>query len=157
MGQDIWPTRPYVPGKTARHPDGAFDAVRQTAKAGLSPAELSTCQAFRLGRRYIETGYYWEAHELLEPVWMALPDPSAERRFVQALIQIANGFLKLKMDRPRAARRLEAISRKLLAGTCGASIMGVDSDEIRGLLARLGHKIDMQDNASFDTISEDAP
>jgi hypothetical protein len=95
---DFWTKHAYVPGKTERHPEGAFDAVRATATVDLSRVQLAKSQAFRLGLRYLETGYYWEAHELLEPVWMAQSDPSIERKFVQGLIQIANGSLKMEMD-----------------------------------------------------------
>lgn len=128
-----WPTHAYVPGKTARHAEDAFDEVRQTARAGLTPKQLAECPAFRLGLRYLGAGYYWEAHELFEPVWMVLPDPSPERQFVRALIQIANGFLKLEMDRPKAAARLEGISRGLLSGIDQGTVMGVDTREIYSL------------------------
>ena len=130
--REIWPELAYVPGRTPRHPEGTFDVVRDTARAGMSPQQLSECTAFRLGLRYLETGYYWEAHELFEPVWMVLPEASPERQFVQCLIQIANGYLKLKMDRPKAAARLVEIARKLAPGGIGrkedhpGAIMGVD-------------------------------
>ena len=37
---------------------------------------------------------------------MALEEGSDERRLLQALIQLANAQLKLKMQRPKAAKRL---------------------------------------------------
>ena len=71
--------------------------------------------AFRAGLAYFEAGYFWECHEVLEAVWMAAPNPSPERAFVQAIIQLANARLKLAMGQPNATRRLCAIVDDLLA------------------------------------------
>ncbi len=110
-GAPFHPTHAYVPGRTPRHPEGTFDALRDTARAGDTPDALAQSAAFRAGLHYLDTGFYWEAHEVLESVWMALPYGSAERFFVQALIQLANGRLKLVMERPKAALRLALIAR----------------------------------------------
>ncbi|WP_439143513.1 DUF309 domain-containing protein [Planktotalea sp.] len=115
MSTNNWPTHAYVPGKTMRHPEGAFDGVRDTVKPDLTIEQLAECEAFVSGLNYIQSGFFWEAHEVLEPVWMILPDPSRERAFVQGVIQIANGLLKLEMGRPKAAARLLVISTDLLA------------------------------------------
>lgn len=137
MGDNVWPTHAYVPGKTARHPEDAFDALRNSVAPGLDAADLSTCRAFLVGLDYLEAGFFWEAHELFEPVWMALPDPSRERAFVQGLIQIANGFLKLKMDRPNAARRLEGIARNHIADAGTGAVMGVERQKVDAMLESL--------------------
>lgn len=135
LGVAPFPGHAYIPGQTARHPEGAFDAVRDTAQAGLSASKLARTPAFQTGLIYLRAGYHWEAHELLEPVWMALPDASAERDLVQCLIQIANGFLKLKMDRPSAALRLAGMARELMPA--GALVMGIARSWVETLLERL--------------------
>ncbi|MBT7224140.1 MAG: DUF309 domain-containing protein [Marinovum sp.] len=137
MTQDFWPTHAYVPGRTARHPDGAFDPIRETAKGGSTPEQLAQCAAFQLGLRYIHKGFFWEAHELLEPVWMLLPKPSRERAFVQGLIQLANGFLKLEMGRPKAAQRLLVISQDLLRQAERPPAFADQSQEADNLLVDL--------------------
>jgi hypothetical protein len=134
---EVWPDFAYVPGKTQRHPEGAFDAIRDTAQAGFSPEQLAECHAFRLGLRYLERGYYWEAHEVFEPVWMVLPDPSIERQFVQGLIQVANGYLKLEMDRPKAAVRLVVIAQSLIPAEDAGVIMTVELAGTYRMLASL--------------------
>ena len=116
------PAHAYVPGRNERHPEGAFDAIRETAAPGMDAEALACSDAFRHGLRYIESGHYWEAHEVLEPVWMALPE-GGNRDFVQGLIQLANGLLKLRMERPRAALRLAKIARDLMPDT--ETAMGV--------------------------------
>lgn len=138
MGQGVpWPPHAYIPGKTPRHAEDAFDPLRATASAGLDVEQLSTCDAFLVGLAYLRGGFYWEAHELFEPVWMVLPDPSRERAFVQGLIQIANGFLKLKMDRPKAADRLEGIARRHIANAGSGAVMGVERQEVLAMLGSL--------------------
>ncbi len=122
------PTHAYIPGQTPRHLDGAFDVLRDTVHAGADVSELARCDAMLFGLRYLETGFYWEAHEVLEPVWMACPPNSAERSMAQALIQIANAKLKQAMARPDAARRIAVIARAHLieASRTGSVVLGVD-------------------------------
>jgi predicted metal-dependent hydrolase len=104
----------------------------------MSVAALARTAAFRDGFRYLEAGYYWEAHEAWEPVWQALPPNSAARQFVQGVIQLANAELKLRMQRPSAAARLCAIAARHLAeARRGASprIMGVDAERVAARIA----------------------
>lgn len=100
------PPHAYVPGQTPRHRDGWFDRIKASVRKTVDPEALSATPAFKTGLAYLGAGYFWEAHEVLEAVWMQTPDPSAERAVVQALIQLANARLKLLMTRPKAAARL---------------------------------------------------
>ena len=111
----VLPPYAHVPGLNARHPEGAFDGVRASVAEGMDPDALALTEAWRTGRAWLDAGYYWEAHEVLEPVWMACPPNSAERRLVRALIQLANAKLKQRMGRPRARDRLLAEAAGLLA------------------------------------------
>jgi len=136
------PDHIYIPGVNERHPENMFDAIRLTAIPNSSMDELANCDAFKHGLMYLEEGYFWEAHEVFEPVWMALPTDSEERRFVQGLIQLANASLKANMERPKAVHRLCPIARELLL-SAGAqqSIMNVDRNnflrQIEALEARV--------------------
>ena len=129
------PGHAYLPGQTPRHPEGAFEWLRESARAGMSADALARSEAFRAGLVYLEKGYFWEAHEVLEPVWMALPQGSAERHLLQALIQLANARLKARMGRPRAVARLGAMVLRHLADCRaaggGAVMMGVALAPIR--------------------------
>lgn len=84
-----------MPGQTARHPEGWFDPLKTV---NTDPFDSP---AMRAGLDYLHAGYFWECHEVLEAVWLALPDPSSERHMVQAVIQLANARLKLAMVGPR--------------------------------------------------------
>lgn len=114
---DWRPDWAYVPGQTPRHPDGLFDPIRGT----VTDADPMTSAAWRVGLAFLRDGYFWEAHEVLEPVWMACPAGSPDRALVQALIQLANAGLKRRMGRDRAVMRLLQMADNLAAQADGAA------------------------------------
>ncbi|MBX2885985.1 MAG: DUF309 domain-containing protein [Granulosicoccus sp.] len=132
-----WPTHAYVPGQNERHPEHAFYALTSSVKPTLSVEELSQSLAFRHGLIYLDSGYYWEAHEVFEPIWLVLPKDSGERLFVQGLIQLANAYLKYKMQRPKASLRLCQLARELITQMELAEIMGVNCASILTRIKRL--------------------
>lgn len=144
MSADLFrPPHAYVPGRTPRHPEGLFDPIRQTARPGLSEAELADSAALAAGLTYLDEGFFWEAHEVLEPVWMACPPNSAARLAVQALIQIANARLKLRMERPGAAARILSLAEGRLteAQRAGrAVVLGLTLDSIGARLEAVKRK-----------------
>lgn len=107
----LMPPHAYVPGKTARHREDWFDVIKASVTPDVATCDLHHTTAFAVGMVYFDSGYFWECHEVLEPVWMATPERSAERDMVQAVIQLANARLKLRMDRPNAASRLCSMVR----------------------------------------------
>ena len=124
------PEHAYVPGQTPRHTEGRFAPICATARQHMSPTQLAQSEAFCTGLYYFRSGYFWEAHELFEPVWMALEEGSDDRRFLQALIQLANAQLKIKMQRPKAAKRLCMMVRDLLTTLTATRLMGQEISQI---------------------------
>ncbi|MGB3246496.1 MAG: DUF309 domain-containing protein [Sulfitobacter sp.] len=100
------PPYPYVPGKNVRHPEDWFDEIKSSVTGDLRPEDLDETAAWKAGRAYFDAGFFWECHEVLEAVWMQTPQGTPEREMAQALIQLANARLKLRMDKPRAVLRL---------------------------------------------------
>jgi hypothetical protein len=146
------PPHAYVPGRTPRHPEGLFDAVRDTAE-GVPVERLHETEAWRTGLRWLDEGYWWEAHEVLEPVWMAAPPNAPERQMVRAAIQSANARLKRVMGRERAAERLEAMVAGLLdeVALSGRSrVMGLSVGEARAMF--LG-AADSGDNVHYNAYN----
>ena len=72
----------------------------------IAPQRVTSQLAFRYGADLYNAGFFWEAHEVWEPVWMAMPPNSRERIACQALIQAANACLKLRFGGVRAFSRL---------------------------------------------------
>jgi uncharacterized protein len=124
----------HVPGANARHPEGAFDALRDSVRPGMDEGALADSAAFRAGLDWLHAGYHWEAHEVLEPVWMACPPNHPARHMAQALIQIANARLKDRMGRPRAATRLRAIAARHLAEAGQGPVLGLDPAKVEAWL-----------------------
>lgn len=121
------PPHAYVPGQTPRHPEDLFDALKEGIETTPSN-KLIESNAWCAGLRFIQEGYFWEAHEVLEAVWMACPPNSAEKLMVQAVIQIANAKLKKKMGRTSAAERLHQQAKQLAEEAvlrAGGNVLGL--------------------------------
>jgi hypothetical protein len=66
-----------------------------------------TCESYLYGIDLFNHGYWWEAHEALETVWIAAGHKSTDCGiFVQGLIQLAGAQLKRFIDEPRGAQSL---------------------------------------------------
>lgn len=138
------PAYPYVPGRTPRHPDGAFDVFHDSVAPGLEPTDLAQTLAWRAGLVFLEEGFFWEAHEVLEPVWMATRRDSAEHQLVQAVIQTANAALKARMGQAGAAARLCDLAESHLRAarsTGGDVVMGLQLDRVRDRIAGLRSEV----------------
>ena len=131
------PHHAHVPGRNARHPEGAFDAIRGLAPPVTRSSEADHNRAWLAGLEFLEAGFYWEAHEVLEPVWMNAAPESPERSMVQAVIQLANAALKQVMDRPRASLRLCEITRGHLARAGNGPVMRLEPADILAAVAGL--------------------
>ena len=118
---------PHIPGRTARPPEGSI-------APGLD-------EGFAL----YDAGYFWEAHEAWEPVWMDLPPNAPEKAEMAALIQLANARLKLVMGKGRAvARILPMVDDHLARAGAGAHVAWArgERESLADALAKF-----MQDNA----------
>ncbi len=75
-----------------------------------------TCEPYLYGIDLFNHGYWWEAHEALETVWLAAGQRSTMcGRFVQGLIQLAGAQLKRFTGETRGAQSLtQSGSEKLL-------------------------------------------
>ena len=110
-----YPLAAYIPGRSERPHDSLFETFKDGLSKSSPIAELASSSAFRGGLNFYGAGYFWEAHELWEAVWMCLPPASAERHLLRGLIQFANAGLKRAMDRPAAAARILALADSAIA------------------------------------------
>ena len=132
------PARPHRPGENER-PTGDLRApVSSSVELQLSTANWTSHDAYLYGFVLYRRGYYWEAHEIWEPVWMQCPPNSVERLLLQAIIQIANAALKESQQKTKASKRLHAIALELLrevstrrsGSSLGWSFLGVELQEL---------------------------
>src|ERR1700737_993251 len=110
----------YVPGETDEA-NADYETLAQAKLLvpprfrGYVPARHP---ALRYGLALNDHGYFWEAQEILEAVWAAAPQGGRERILLRACILIANGNLRLRMEKPGSAGRLfgEALQELRLLG-----------------------------------------
>ncbi len=104
----------HVPG-TGSAPDWPpLEQAKQLVPTITQEAEWAQNGAYVYGFALMRGGYFWEAHEVWEPVWLACPPNGRARLLLRALIQTANAHLKREMNRPRAVVRLVQEARDVL-------------------------------------------
>ena len=104
------PDHAHLPGMNARSEDDVLEQAKVLASPQTRSRDWRENVAWLYGVRLIREGYYWEAHEVLETVWMNAAPNSREKALVQALIHGANARLKQKLGKSNAASRLVALS-----------------------------------------------
>ena len=118
----------HLPGRNPRPTDDLLPSIARSAPTITEPADAAGNTAWRYGIRLMRHGFFWEAHEVLEPVWFNAAPNSRERYLVQGLIQLANAALKAELGQARAVRRLAEIAAGHLrdaGGETGLTIMDV--------------------------------
>lgn len=133
------PTHRYLPGRTARHPEDAFDGIKARALRPTATATAARNEAWLYSLRLFDARYWWEAHEVLEAVWLNAPPNSAERAQVQAVIQLANAALKAELGKPNAAARLLTLTRERIAEAAlgGKAVMGLTGKRLQEVAAAI--------------------
>ncbi|TQV79542.1 DUF309 domain-containing protein [Denitrobaculum tricleocarpae] len=126
------PARPHHPGTGSVADMALLEEVKQACPERTDPGKWRQNRTYRYGWSLFEAGFYWEAHEVWEPVWLACRPNSLEKSFLRAAIQLTNACLKDAMGKTNAARRLfdevEGLVSELKTalGAENTSYMGVD-------------------------------
>lgn len=144
------PEAAHLPGATPRPDEAAFDAVKATVPAVTTTADAAGNAAWQHGLRLIAHGYYWEAHEVLEPVWMNAPPNSPERHLLRAAIQLANAALKQRMGWPKAALRLCDLAEAEAHAAGPGPVMGLGGAAVVAAAARLRAALPGAPDGSLD-------
>jgi predicted metal-dependent hydrolase len=88
-----------------RDPAGHSYKVRLTASDLADPADWRSSLLYCWGIDLFNAGYYWEAHEAWEAVWVAAGRRGAVADFLKALIKLAAGGVKIREGAAAGARR----------------------------------------------------
>jgi hypothetical protein len=104
------------------------------AKAYRPLPQAERAAALAAGLAAYERGDFFEAHEELEPAWMASPD-LAERALLQGLIKVAAAYVHDVRGNPAGiARNLEGARALLVeAGTGGGGGSSRPADNVAGI------------------------
>ena len=92
-----FPKRKYIPGKSI-HPRKAPDLypIPELPQCILTNANDNwlKCERYLYAIDLFNFGYWWEAHEVLEGVWMQSGRKTELALFIQSIIQISAALLK---------------------------------------------------------------
>ncbi|MBN1958552.1 MAG: DUF309 domain-containing protein [Desulfuromonadales bacterium] len=87
-------------------PEGHSYGIEEDYLSDFSASDWESCQPYLYGVDLFNNAYWWEAHEAWEACWLAAGRGTRVGTFVQGLIQIAAGQLKLYMRGTNGARLL---------------------------------------------------
>ncbi len=122
-----FPPYAYVPGKTphpTRDPKGHSRGHPPEPLESFDPASWRECEPYLYGVDLFNHGYWWEAHEALEGVWVAAGRHTHTGLFLQGLIQISVAHLKRHQGFADVAARMAARGSEKLGP--GGSVLGID-------------------------------
>ena len=100
------PPHAYIPGQTQRHQEAQFDEIISSIPNVIDFETLQALSAFHTALNFMQHGFHWEAHEVLEAIWMNTAPNSIERLFTQCIIHLANANLKHIMKRETATQKI---------------------------------------------------
>ncbi len=106
-----FPSYRFVPGESphpTRDKDGHSYNKLPVPLAPFDPRDWYKCEEYLYGIDLFNHGYWWEAHEALEAVWVAAGRRTRTGLFIQGLIQIAAAHLKRLQGRHSVATRMAA-------------------------------------------------
>jgi uncharacterized protein len=96
-----------------RDPAGHSYKVKLPEVAPPDPSDWRGSPLYCWGIDLFNAGYYWEAHEAWEAVWVAAGRRGVVADFLKALIKLAAGGVKIREGTPAGARRHLRRAREL--------------------------------------------
>ncbi len=86
-------------------PRGHSRDLPETTPPPLDPARWRESEAYLFGLDLFNHGYYWEAHEEWEGLWVAAGKRGAASEFFKGLIKLAAAGVKARQQMPDGVRR----------------------------------------------------
>jgi len=145
------PAYAHVPGSNDRPPEGFLDHILEKLPETTTSENAGSNVGWHYALRLMQEGYFWEAHEVLEAVWMRAPHNSRERSLVQGVIHLTNAYLKRVMYQENAKVRLvekaEECFERAFRNAKSQPVMDLHLSDLVGLIDRTGaSKNDRQKN-----------
>jgi uncharacterized protein len=137
-----FPPYRFIPGRNPHpiaHPQGhsyRLPGVEDPDVPFVPPEHWRESEAYLYGCDLYNHAYWWEAHEAWEGLWHHPTKGSAQREFLQGLIQVSACHLNLYLGRMDGVARLrqtsfEHFDRAMKLGAVGR-YMGLDMREFMG-------------------------
>ena len=153
------PDLPHVPGKTARPVTSPAFTAAAAAPIYTVDRMWQQNDTYLYGLDLYAAEFFWEAHEVWEPVWMRSPGNSRERLLVQGLIQLSNACLKIVMHRPEAATRLLGIAHQKVLETAvgGSTMMGLELSDLADAIKDFDRRLTSNPRQNADKLLKRRP
>jgi predicted metal-dependent hydrolase len=126
-----FPAQRYLPGQGMPHPNkhpGGSSIPHIDSAVVFGTETWSVSQRYLYAVDLFNYQYWWEAHEVLEVVWVETGKRTPVGKFIQGLIQIAASLLKQSQSIPKGARRLAKNGLSKIRSQPGV-FLGVDVDD----------------------------
>jgi len=98
------PAHAYVPGGPWPHPKHSRAAGDEAPPSPIEPGAWADSRLHLRGVELFNAGYYWEAHEAWEGLWLAHGRRGPTAAALQGLIKLAAAALKVREGRPGGVR-----------------------------------------------------
>lgn len=98
-----FPPYAFIPGHRphpTQHVDGHSYGETEEAPEPLDPANWGDSEAYGWGFALFQRGYYWEAHETWEGLWIAAGRKGAVGELLKGLIKLAAAGIKVRQGVP---------------------------------------------------------
>ena len=127
-----FPPYAYLPGRSphpTRDPGGhSYSQVPETPDVP-DPEDWRGCGDYLYGIDLFNGGYFWEAHEAWEGLWVACGRQGATASFLQGLINLAAAGFKVRLGNARGLRANAGTA----AGYFGAAVRDGAGGRFMGL------------------------
>lgn len=142
----LLPDRPlppwsYVPG---RHPHPIRDEAghsfgREVSVSDFHPDRWDACEEYLFGIDLFNAGFYWEAHEAWEAVWIAAGRTGTTADFLKGLIKLAATGVKAREGNANGVRRHAGRAAQLFgeSGSREATLAGLSPAELQSFAVPL--------------------
>lgn len=135
------PSYTYIPG---RFPHPVSDPSGHSFGTARAPEPCTEPRRWRENRPYLRGldlfngGYYWEAHEAWEQLWLSCDHRGVTASFLKALIKLAAAGVKVRQAQPAGVRHHARRAAELIAQVQKAAspsdgrYMGLSLAEVAG-------------------------
>ena len=157
-----FPPYAYLPGRTphpTRDPEGHGHGAVPHAPEAPDPDHWRACADYLYGIDLFNHGFYWEAHEAWEGLWVACGREGPTATYLQALINLAAAGFKARMGSTRGMSANAATALRLLhsfeaqTGQPGGPYMGLDTGALAQFARRLSAPAPGDDGTpAFDLV-----
>lgn len=122
-----FPAYAFVPGQhphPVTNPQGHSFGRIETQPEPLDPLTPRSCSDFLYGIDLFNAGFYWEAHETWERLWIAAGRTGTTADFLKGLIKLAAAGVKSREGLPTGVQRHAVRARQLFAHVATESKIG---------------------------------